>query len=71
LTKAGIVQAERLVEDLAQVKPSLIASSPYLRAIQTVEPTAQAVGMPVQTHHDLREWIPDSNPPLTTSATTP
>ncbi|MEV8442151.1 histidine phosphatase family protein [Actinosynnema sp. NPDC051121] len=56
LTEAGIAQADRLVEDLTRIRPSLIASSPYLRAIQTVEPTARAMGMPVQCDHDLREW---------------
>jgi 2,3-bisphosphoglycerate-dependent phosphoglycerate mutase len=56
LTDTGIAQAERLVDDLAHFKPSLIASSPYLRATQTIEPTARASGMPVQTDHALREW---------------
>jgi 2,3-bisphosphoglycerate-dependent phosphoglycerate mutase len=55
LTEAGIEHAERLVEDLAQVKPGPIASSPYLRAVQTVEPLACAVGMPVQTGESLRQ----------------
>lgn len=56
LTEAGLAEAERLAEDLARLQPGLIASSPYLRAIQTVEPTARASGMPVHTDHDLREW---------------
>jgi 2,3-bisphosphoglycerate-dependent phosphoglycerate mutase len=56
LTETGLAQAERLVEVLAKVKPSLIASSPYLRAVQTVEPVARAMGMSVQTKHQLREW---------------
>jgi 2,3-bisphosphoglycerate-dependent phosphoglycerate mutase len=56
LTDEGLAQAERLVEDLAQAEPSLIASSPYPRATQTVEPTARAMKMSVHTDHDLREW---------------
>jgi 2,3-bisphosphoglycerate-dependent phosphoglycerate mutase len=56
LTEAGTAQAERLVTDLAEVRPSLIASSPYLRAIQTIEPFARAVGMPIRAEQDLREW---------------
>ncbi|ANZ42825.1 hypothetical protein BBK82_17495 [Lentzea guizhouensis] len=56
LTEEGLAQAERLITDLADVEPSLIASSPYLRAVQTVEPFARALGMPVRTGHDLREW---------------
>ncbi|MEO6091352.1 MAG: histidine phosphatase family protein [Umezawaea sp.] len=54
LTDEGLAQAERLVEDLAEA--GLIVSSPYLRAIQTVEPTARALGMTIHTDHDLREW---------------
>ncbi|HEX4222131.1 MAG TPA: histidine phosphatase family protein [Pseudonocardiaceae bacterium] len=71
MTEAGIAQAELLVDDLAQTEPSLIASSPYLRAVQTVEPTARAVGMPVHTEHDLREWDSGLKQPLTTLVTTP
>ena len=56
LTEAGMAQAERLVAALARTTPTLIASSPYLRAVQTVEPLARVVGMPIRTEHDLREW---------------
>jgi len=56
LTEEGMAQAERLVAELAWVTPSLVASSPYLRAIQTIEPFARAADMPVRTEHDLREW---------------
>ncbi len=31
-------------------------SSPYLRAVQTVEPTARALGLAVRTRWELREW---------------
>ncbi|MFI9816545.1 histidine phosphatase family protein [Saccharothrix variisporea] len=56
LTEEGLAQAERLVDDLAGLRPTAIASSPYLRAVQTVEPTARALGLPVHRDHDLREW---------------
>ncbi|MEU7530370.1 histidine phosphatase family protein [Saccharothrix sp. NPDC042600] len=56
LTEEGFAQAERLVGDLAAIMPASIASSPYLRAVQTVEPTARALGMSIERHHDLREW---------------
>jgi 2,3-bisphosphoglycerate-dependent phosphoglycerate mutase len=56
LTETGLAQAERLVTELARVRPTLVASSPYLRAVQTVEPFARAVGMPVRTEWELREW---------------
>ncbi|MFI9412131.1 SixA phosphatase family protein [Nocardia gamkensis] len=38
LTGAGRGQAERLVTELATEQPAAIVSSPYLRAVQTVEP---------------------------------
>lgn len=56
LTAAGLAQAEELVTELADIEPGLVASSPYLRAVQTVEPFARSVGVAVRTEHDLREW---------------
>lgn len=56
LTAAGIAQADGLVADLAWVTPALIVSSPYLRAVHTIEPFARAVGMPIRIERDLREW---------------
>lgn len=56
LTETGQAQALRLVEELAAVKPDLIAASPYLRAVQTVEPLARELDLPVLTEHELREW---------------
>jgi 2,3-bisphosphoglycerate-dependent phosphoglycerate mutase len=56
LTETGLAQAEHLVTDLADVTPSLIASSPYLRAVQTIEPFSQAMNMAIRSEHELREW---------------
>ncbi|QUQ71940.1 histidine phosphatase family protein [Kutzneria sp. CA-103260] len=56
LTGNGRAQAEGLVAELAAIGPSLIAASPYLRAVQTVEPLARVLGLPVRTDHALREW---------------
>jgi 2,3-bisphosphoglycerate-dependent phosphoglycerate mutase len=56
LTPAGVEQAERLVAELERVRPRSIASSPYLRAVQTVEPLGRALGLPVETSYALREW---------------
>ncbi len=56
LTPVGLRQAENLVAELVRVKPRSVASSPYLRAVQTVEPVARALGLPVETSHALREW---------------
>lgn len=56
LTPAGRRQASALVPLLAGLRPVLVASSPYLRAIQTVTPLAEALGLPVRTWPELREW---------------
>ncbi|MFD9699213.1 histidine phosphatase family protein [Lentzea sp. NPDC059081] len=56
LTTEGLAQAEHLAAHLAELAPSLIVSSPYLRAVQTVEPLARKLGMPVRTSNELREW---------------
>jgi hypothetical protein len=45
-----------LVEILSKLSPVAVWSSPYRRAIQTVEPTAQALNLPVRTRWKLREW---------------
>jgi 2,3-bisphosphoglycerate-dependent phosphoglycerate mutase len=56
LAETGLAQAEELVEELAALKPDRIVASPYLRAVQTVQPLAKALGLPVHTDHELREW---------------
>ncbi len=56
LTSEGVAQAEALADELTRLGPVLIVSSPYLRAVQTVEPTAVALGVPVHRDHALREW---------------
>jgi 2,3-bisphosphoglycerate-dependent phosphoglycerate mutase len=56
LTDSGRGQAERLVTELAAEQPAAIVSSPYLRAVRTVEPLARFTGLPVLTHNRLREW---------------
>jgi 2,3-bisphosphoglycerate-dependent phosphoglycerate mutase len=62
LTEDGMAQAEHLVATLADVQPTLITSSPYLRARQTIEPFARAAGMPVRTEQNLREWASGIEP---------
>ncbi|GAA3431995.1 histidine phosphatase family protein [Kutzneria kofuensis] len=56
LDEIGLAQAEDLVEELAAMGPTLIASSPYLRAVQTIEPLARTLGLPIRTDQNLREW---------------
>jgi 2,3-bisphosphoglycerate-dependent phosphoglycerate mutase len=56
LTKVGHEQAVTLATALVGSGASRVVSSPYLRAIQTIEPTARALGLPVRPRDDLREW---------------
>ncbi|MFF5216540.1 histidine phosphatase family protein [Micromonospora sp. NPDC000442] len=56
LTTDGLRQAQELVTALTEPRPTAVWSSPYRRAIQTVQPTADALGLPVRTVMELREW---------------
>ncbi|WP_280464129.1 histidine phosphatase family protein [Nocardia carnea] len=56
LTDSGKAQAAGLADDLAAREPRLIVSSPYLRAVQTLEPAARILGMPIRTDPQLQEW---------------
>ncbi|MEV2240365.1 histidine phosphatase family protein [Micromonospora sp. NPDC049891] len=56
LTAGGLRQAQELVAVLTELRPAAVWSSPYRRAIQTVQPTADALGLPVRTLTVLREW---------------
>ncbi|MCE6999523.1 histidine phosphatase family protein [Saccharothrix sp. S26] len=62
LRDSGLVQARDLVEELTALRPTAVLSSPYLRAVQTVQPTADALGLPVETRWDLREWTSGIEP---------
>lgn len=56
LRESGLAQARDLVRELITLHPTAVLSSPYLRAVQTVQPTADALGLTVETRWDLREW---------------
>ncbi|GLY94985.1 histidine phosphatase family protein [Actinoplanes sp. NBRC 103695] len=56
LTAEGMRQAAELVATLTEPRPAAIWSSPHRRAIQTVQPAADALGLPVRTRWELREW---------------
>lgn len=56
LTEAGREQAVILAAALVGFGVSQVVSSPYLRAVQTIEPTAQALDLPICQRDDLREW---------------
>jgi 2,3-bisphosphoglycerate-dependent phosphoglycerate mutase len=63
LRDTGLVQARDLAPELIALRPTAVLSSPYLRAVQTVQPTADALGLTVETRWELREW--DSGIPPT------
>jgi broad specificity phosphatase PhoE len=48
LSRKGRRQAEGLVELLADRPVRRVLSSPYLRCVQTVEPLAEKLGLPVE-----------------------
>jgi 2,3-bisphosphoglycerate-dependent phosphoglycerate mutase len=56
LAPEGERQAVELVGTLAEPRPVAIWSSPYRRAVQTIEPTARALDLTVHTDPELREW---------------
>ncbi|HLU60187.1 MAG TPA: histidine phosphatase family protein [Pseudonocardia sp.] len=56
LTARGRRDAAALVGPLRALRPAAIWSSPYRRAVETLEPTAAALGLEVQTGWELREW---------------
>ncbi len=55
LTDAGRSAAEELADELEQFHLSAVYSSPYPRAMQTVEPTARRRGLRVLELVDMRE----------------
>ncbi|WP_109529283.1 MULTISPECIES: histidine phosphatase family protein [Nocardia] len=56
LTEEGRTQANQLADSLADLNPGVVMSSPYLRAIQTLEPSARQWNLPIHTDQQLREW---------------
>lgn len=56
LTAAGVAAAELLAHELVAMNPTAVVSSPYRRAVATVEPAARRAGLEVTTHWELREW---------------
>lgn len=55
LTEKGHQQAQQLAEKTSQLELDMIVSSPMLRARQTAEPTAKALGLPILTDERLIE----------------
>lgn len=57
LTVEGRAQADRLARFFAQVEISYIVSSPYVRAIESIEPTLKQKGLPLNTDIRLSERV--------------
>ena len=55
LSGRGMRQAEELKERLLSLRPDAFFSSDLLRAVQTVTPAAEALGLAVRPEKDLRE----------------
>jgi 2,3-bisphosphoglycerate-dependent phosphoglycerate mutase len=57
LSASGRADAERVADLLQPCAVSLIVSSPYARAVQTAQPLADRLGIPIQIDDDLRERL--------------
>ncbi len=55
LDKRGRRQAQRLVEGLAPYAVRRIVTSPYVRCVQTVEPLAGTLELPIEEREELAE----------------
>ncbi|MBV8463002.1 MAG: histidine phosphatase family protein [Acidimicrobiales bacterium] len=55
LSKRGRAQGKELVGLLGEYRPQRILSSPYVRCCETVQPTAVALGLPVESIEELAE----------------
>jgi 8-oxo-dGTP diphosphatase len=55
LDDLGRVQAAALVEGLSSHRVTRILSSPYVRCVQTVEPLADHVGLPIEVRGEVAD----------------
>lgn len=55
LSSLGQKQAETLAIQLAHSDIANVVSSPYVRAIQSIRPLTENIGVPVEIDHELRE----------------
>jgi len=59
LSEQGRVQATEAAESLADAGITALVSSPMTRALETAAVVSRRLGLPIQVHLDLREWLPD------------
>ncbi|WP_322904165.1 histidine phosphatase family protein [Paenibacillus campi] len=57
LTTLGQVQAQHVAAQLCTLPLDYIVSSPYVRALQTIEPLALQLGLPIHTDERLIERV--------------
>jgi len=66
LTVFGINQAQELANYFLSLdedqRPTAIFSSPYSRCLQTSQPVAKALGLPIYVEHGLSEWYSPLTP---------
>jgi len=66
LAAFGITQAQELAAHFLSLpeadRPTAIFSSPYYRCIQTSEPVARALNVPIYIEHGLSEWYSPVKP---------
>jgi phosphohistidine phosphatase SixA len=55
LDKKGRRQAKALAKTLAGLGATSLVSSPYLRCVQTFEPAAERLGLPLEEREELAE----------------
>jgi len=58
LSPTGEKQAQLLVDLIAPLKPTRIVSSPHLRCLETIAPTASGTGLKVETSGSLAPIAP-------------
>jgi len=55
LSARGLLQAQTLAANAPSFGATRLVSSPYRRAVATLEPTSRALELPIRTEFDLRE----------------
>lgn len=57
LSPQGVDRASTLASELSQIPIDRLFSSPFLRSIQTAEPLARLLELPIQLEWGLCEWL--------------
>ncbi len=55
LDKKGRRQAKALADTLSELEAGRLLSSPYVRCVQTLEPAAERIGLPIEERDELAE----------------